>query len=223
MKVLIVDDEPTILETMEHKLRKEGYSTFTADSAEEGMRLFRRVRPDLILLDIMLPQRSGTDLCKAIRRDSTTPIIFISAKADESDRIQGLELGADDYITKPFNLSEVAARVKAVLRRATGEAPREIVERGDLTIDPRTHEATLDGKLLTLSPKEFGLLYFLARNAGQVFSRDVLLDRVWGRDAYVSARTVDVHIRWLRTHVEEDPNRPTRLLTIRGVGYKFAG
>jgi DNA-binding response OmpR family regulator len=223
MKVLIVDDEPTILETVEHKLRKEGYSTFTADSAEEGMRLFRRVKPDLILLDIMLPQRSGTDLCKAVRRDSTTPIIFISAKADEADRIKGLEIGADDYITKPFNLSEVAARVKAVLRRATGEAPREIVERGNLMIDPRSHEATLDDKPLTLSPKEFGLLYFLARHAGQVFSRDVLLDRVWGRDAYVSARTVDVHVRWLRTHIEEDPNRPTRLLTVRGVGYKFAG
>ncbi|MCC7434825.1 MAG: response regulator transcription factor [Methanoregulaceae archaeon] len=223
MKVLIVDDEPTILETVEHKLRKEGYSTFTADSAEEGMRLFRRVKPDLILLDIMLPQRSGTDLCKAVRRDSTTPIIFISAKADEADRIKGLEIGADDYITKPFNLSEVAARVKAVLRRATGEAPREVVERGNLMIDPRSHEATLDDKPLTLSPKEFGLLYFLARHSGQVFSRDVLLDRVWGRDAYVSARTVDVHVRWLRTHIEEDPNRPTRLLTVRGVGYKFAG
>jgi len=223
MKVLIVDDEPTILETMEHKLRKEGFSTFTADSAEEGMRLFRRVRPDLILLDIMLPQRSGTDLCKAIRRDSTTPIIFISAKADEADRIKGLEIGADDYITKPFNLSEVAARVKAVLRRATGEAPREVIERGNLVIDPRSHEASIDGKPLTLSPKEFGLLYFLAKHAGQVFSRDVLLDRVWGRDAFVSARTVDVHVRWLRTHIEEDPNRPTRLLTIRGVGYKFSG
>lgn len=223
MKVLIVDDEPTILETVENKLRKEGFSTFTAESAEEGMRLFRRVKPDLILLDIMLPQRSGTDLCKAVRRDSTTPIIFISAKSDEADRIKGLEIGADDYITKPFNLSEVAARVKAVLRRATGEAPREVVERGNLMIDPRRHEATLDGKELALSPKEFGLLYFLARHAGQVFSRDVLLDRVWGRDAFVSGRTVDVHIRWLRTHIEEDPNRPTRLLTVRGVGYKFAG
>lgn len=223
MKVLIVDDEPTILETVENKLRKEGFSTFTAESAEEGMRLFRRVKPDLILLDIMLPQRSGTDLCKAVRRDSTTPIIFISAKSDEADRIKGLEIGADDYITKPFNLSEVAARVKAVLRRATGEPPREIVERGSLVIDPRRHEATLDGKELTLSPKEFGLLYFLARHAGQVFSRDVLLDRVWGRDAFVSGRTVDVHIRWLRTHIEEDPNHPTRLITVRGVGYKFAG
>ncbi len=223
MKILIVDDEPTILETVENKLRKEGFSTFTAESAEEGMRLFRRVKPDLVLLDIMLPQRSGTDLCRAIRKDSATPIIFVSAKADESDRIKGLDLGADDYITKPFNLSEVAARVKAVLRRATGEPVKELVERGNLRIDPRSHEAYLGEKLLTLSPKEFALLYFLAQNSGQVFSREVVLDRVWGHDAYVSARTVDVHMRWLRTHIEEDPNSPTRLLTVRGVGYKFVG
>ena len=223
MKILIVDDEPTILETVENKLRKEGFSTFTAESAEEGMRLFRRVKPYLVLLDIMLPQRSGTDLCRAIRKDSATPIIFVSAKADESDRIKGLDLGADDYITKPFNLSEVAARVKAVLRRATGEPVKELVERGNLRIDPRSHEAYLGEKLLTLSPKEFALLYFLAQNSGQVFSREVVLDRVWGHDAYVSARTVDVHMRWLRTHIEEDPNSPTRLLTVRGVGYKFVG
>lgn len=222
MKILIVDDEPTILETVENKLRKEGFSTFTADSAEEGMRLFRKVKPDLILLDIMLPLRSGYDLCKAVRKDGSTPIIFISAKGAESDRIQGLELGADDYITKPFNLNEVAARVKAVLRRATGEPVRELVERGDLVIDPRSHEASLAGKPLALAPKEFALLYFLARNAGQVFSREALLDRVWGRDAFVSARTVDVHIRWLRTHIEQDPNLPVRLITVRGVGYKFA-
>lgn len=223
MKVLIVDDEPTILETVELKLRKEGFSTFTADSAEEGMRLFRRVKPDLILLDIMLPNRSGFDLCRAVRKDSGTPIIFVSAKGEESDRIKGLELGADDYIVKPFNLTEVAARVKAVLRRSTGEPIRDVVERGNLKIDPRSHECFLDGEPLSLSPKEFALLYFLARHAGQVFSRDVLLDRVWGRDAFVSARTVDVHIRWLRTHIEEDPNSPTRLLTVRGVGYKFVG
>jgi len=222
MKVLIVDDEPTILETVEMKLQKEGFSTFTADSAEEGMRLFRRVKPDLILLDVMLPNRSGMDLCRAVRKDSSTPIIFVSAKGEEADRIRGLELGADDYIVKPFNLTEVAARVKAVLRRATGEPVREVVERGDLKIDPRSHECFLNDKPLNLAPKEFALLYFLAANAGQVFSREVLLDRVWGRDAYVSGRTVDVHIRWLRTHIEADPNSPVRLQTVRGVGYKFA-
>lgn len=223
MKLLIVDDEPTILETVENKFRKEGFSTFTADSAEEGMRLFRRVKPDLVILDIMLPQRSGYDFCRAIRRDSQTPIIFLSAKADESDRIKGLELGADDYVVKPFNLSELAARVKAILRRATGEPVKEVVERGNLRIDPRSHEAWLEDQPLNLSPKEFALLYFLARNAGQVFSRDALLDRVWGRDAFVSARTVDVHIRWLRTRIEQDPQSPARLLTVRGVGYKFVG
>jgi DNA-binding response OmpR family regulator len=223
MKLLIIDDEPTIVETVEAKFRKEGFSTFTADSAEEGMRLFRRIKPDLVILDIMLPQRSGLDFCRAVRKDSTTPIIFLSAKADEADRVKGLELGADDYVVKPFNLSELAARVKAILRRSTGEPVKEVIERGNLKIDPRSHEAWLDNERLNLSPKEFALVYFLARNVGQVFSRETLLDRVWGRDAFVSARTVDVHIRWLRTRIEPDANNPTRLLTVRGVGYKFAG
>ncbi len=223
MKLLIVDDEPTILETVENKFRKEGFSTFVADSAEEGMRLFRRVKPDLVILDIMLPQRSGYDFCRAIRRDSQTPIIFLSAKADEADRIKGLEIGADDYVVKPFNLTELAARVKAILRRATGEPVKEVIERSNLRIDPRSHEAWLGDKPLNLSPKEFALLYFLARNPGQVFSREALLDRVWGRDAFVSARTVDVHVRWLRTRIEEDAQNPTRLMTVRGVGYKFVG
>jgi DNA-binding response OmpR family regulator len=221
MKLLIIDDEPAILETVEAKLRKDGFSTFTADSAEEGMRLFRRVKPDLIILDVMLPQRSGLDFCRAIRRDSAVPIIIISAKADETDRVKGLELGADDYVVKPFNLSELSARVKAILRRSTGEPVREVIERGDLKIDPRSYEAWIGEKGLNLSPKEFALLYFLARNQGQVFSRETLLDRVWGREAFVSGRTVDVHIRWLRTHVEPDPQNPVRIVTVRGVGYKF--
>lgn len=223
MKLLIIDDEPTIVETVAGKFRKEGFTTFTADSAEEGMRLFRRIKPDLIILDIMLPQRSGLELCRAVRKDSTTPIIFLSALADEADRVKGLEMGADDYVVKPFNLSELAARVKAILRRSTGEPVKEIIERGDLRIDPRSHEVWLNDEKLSLSPKEFALLYFLARNAGQVFSRETLLDRVWGRDAFVSARTVDVHIRWLRTRIEPNANNPTRLVTVRGVGYKFAG
>jgi DNA-binding response OmpR family regulator len=218
-----VDDEPSIVETVETKMRKEGFTTFTADSAEEGMRLFRRVKPDLVILDIMLPQRSGFDFCKAIRKDSGTPIIFVSARADESDRVRGLELGADDYVVKPFNLGELAARVKAILRRSTGEPIREVIERGNLRVDPRSHEAWMNGDPLELSPKEFALLYFLARNIGQVFSRETLLDRVWGRDAFVSARTVDVHIRWLRTRIELDAQAPIRLQTVRGVGYKFTG
>lgn len=221
MKLLIVDDEPTLVETVQNRMRKEGYSTFTAGSAEEGMRLYKRVRPDLILLDIMLPNRSGFDLCRAIRRDSATPIIFLTARGDEQERVKGLEMGADDYVVKPFNLAELAARVKAVLRRSPAETLQETVERGPLTIDPKRHEATLNGMPLALSPKEFSLLYFLARNAGQVFSREALLDRVWGKDAFVTARTVDVHIRWLRKRVEPDPENPVHLVTVRGVGYKF--
>ncbi len=223
LKLLIIDDEPAIVETVETRMRRDGFTTFTADSAEEGMRLFRRVKPDLVILDIMLPQRSGFEFCRSVRQEHATPIIMLSARAEEADRVKGLEMGADDYVVKPFNLSELSARVKAVLRRATGEAVKEPVERGSLKIDPRTHEATVDGKPIVLAPKEFALLYFLARHAGQVFSREALLDRVWGRDAFVSARTVDVHIRWLRTRIELDSNNPERLLTVRGVGYKFAG
>lgn len=223
MKLLIVDDEPTLAETVDLRMRKEGFTTFVADSAEEGMRLFRRVKPDLVILDIMLPQRSGYDFCRAVRKEHGTPIIFISARGEEADRVKGLELGADDYVVKPFNLTELAARVKAILRRASPEPPKEAIERGNLRIDPRSHEAFLGEKTLTLSAKEFALLYFIARNAGQVFTREQLLDRVWGPEAFVSARTVDVHMRWLRLHIEENPNEPTRILTVRGVGYKFVG
>lgn len=223
LKILIIDDEPDIADTVELKMRREGYTTFTAGSAEDGMRLFKRLRPDLVILDLMLPQRSGFEFCRAVRQDNQTPIIILSAKSEEADRIKGLELGADDYVTKPFNLSELAARVKAVLRRSQGDSATEVVTRGNLKIDPRSHEVFLNEKRLELSPKEFALLYFLAKNAGQVFGRDALLDRVWGRDAYVSSRTVDVHIRWLRTHIEEDPAAPKVLRTVRGVGYKFVG
>lgn len=232
MKVLIVDDEPTLLETVETKLRREGYSTFVADSAEEGMRLFRLVKPDLILLDVMLPNRSGFEMCRAVRKTSTTPVIFLTARAAEEDKVSGLELGADDYVVKPFSLAELAARVKTVLRRSThADLTPEVVEFPWLKIDPRTHEVLLSkgaeaGKeaeslRLPLSPKEFALLYFMARNAGQVFSREALLDRVWGQDAYVSPRTVDVHVRWLREHIEVLPSEPSHLVTVRGVGYKF--
>ena len=224
MKILIVDDEPNILETVELRLRKDGYSTFTAASAEEGMRLFRLVRPDLVLLDVMLPKQSGYDMCRTIRRDSHVPVIFLTARGGEDDRVAGLEIGGDDYMVKPFSLSELSARVRSVLRRS-GSSIRtlEIVETGNLIINPKTHEATMDSKPVALSPKEFARLYFLAQNPGQVFSRETLLDRVWGADAYVSSRTVDVHIRWLRERIEQNPAHPERIITIRGVGYKFQG
>ncbi len=224
MKILVIDDEQLILDTIETKLRREGFTVFTAETAEDGMRLYKQTRPDLLVVDVMLPNRSGFDLCRAIRKtNAKVPIIFLTARASEEDRIAGLDLGADDYMVKPFNLSELAARVKAVLRRSTGGATVDAIESGNLSIDPKTHEATLNGKRLTLSPKEFALLYFLARSPGQVFSRDVLLDRVWGPESYVYTRTVDVHIRWLRERIEEDAAHPTRILTVRGVGYKFVG
>jgi DNA-binding response OmpR family regulator len=221
MKVLVVDDEGTILETVEHKLRKEGYTVFTAASAEEGMRVFRLAKPDLLVLDVMLPGRSGMEFARAVRRDSQVPIIFLTAKSAESDRVEGLGLG-DDYVVKPFSLAELAARVKSVLRRSnSGGASPGVVVSGDLRIDPAAHTVTLEGKDVPLSPKEFALLHFLASHPGQVFTRDALLDRVWGQDAFVSSRTVDVHVRWLREHVEKDASKPARLLTVRGVGYKF--
>ncbi|MCB8932128.1 MAG: response regulator transcription factor [Chthonomonadaceae bacterium] len=224
MTILIVDDETTLLETIERRMRREGYATFSAESAEEAMRLFKRVHPDLVILDVMLPNRSGFDFCRAVRRFSTTPIIVASARGAEEDRVRGLELGADDYVVKPINLGELAARVKAVLRRTgRAEAADDPVEVADLVIDPRKHEVTRGGSAIALSPKEFALLHFLAQHPGQVFSREALLDRVWGRDAFVTERTVDVHVRWLRTHIEPDPKTPRLLLTVRGVGYKLVG
>ncbi|MBL8047161.1 MAG: response regulator transcription factor [Chthonomonas sp.] len=221
MKVLLVEDEPTIVETVSLKLRREGYTVFSCPTAEEGMRIHRQVKPDLLLLDAMLPQRSGFELCRAIRKESQVPIIFLTARASDSDRVTGLEMGADDYITKPFNLAELAARVKAVLRRTNSDKPVDAVESGNLRLDPSRHEAMMDGKPLDLSPKEFQLLYFLMRYPGQVFGRDTLLDRVWGQDAFVSPRTVDVHVRWLRQRIEPDAANPVRIITIRGVGYRF--
>ncbi len=223
MTILVVDDETTILETVETKLRKEGYTTFTADSAEEGMRLARMVKPDLVLIDVMLPQRSGFDLCRAIRRNSTVPVIFLTARASEEDRVHGLELGGDDYVVKPFSLAELVARIKSVLRRTGGDHASGVIETAHLRIDPRTHETWIKGKPVNLSPREFALLHFLARHSGQVFSREALLDRVWGQETYVSSRTVDVHVRWLRERLEDDPSKPVHLLTVRGVGYKFVG
>jgi len=177
-----------------------------------------------VLLDVMLPKQSGYDMCRTIRRDSHVPVIFLTARGGEDDRVTGLEIGGDDYMVKPFSLSELSARVRSVLRRS-GSSIRtlEVVETGNLIINPKTHEATMDGKPVALSPKEFALLYFLAQNPGQVFSRETLLDRVWGADAYVSSRTVDVHIRWLRERIEQNPAHPERIITIRGVGYKFQG
>ena len=225
-RVLVVDDETPIVEAVAYSLRKEGFQTLTVGDAEECLDAVRTYQPDLIVLDIMLPSASGFDVCRTLRKESNVPIIMLTARADETDRVVGLELGADDYIVKPFSMRELVARVKTILRRAgaTAEAPldRPIRDQG-LSIDPARFEVRLSDARVDLSPKEFDLLRFLMAHPGQVFSRQSLLDRVWGADAYVEERTVDVHIRWLREKIEDTASQPRRLLTVRGVGYKFSG
>ncbi len=222
MKILLVDDELPILEAIAYNLKKEGYTVITATDAAQCMEEMRQEKPDLIVLDVMLPSMSGFDICKTLRKQSDVPIIMLTARADETDRVVGLELGADDYVTKPFNMRELIARVKSVLRRsAQGELEAEILVAGKLRIDSTRHEVAMNGETITLSPREFELLRFLASHPGQVFSRQVLLDRVWGTEAFVEERTVDVHMRWLREKIEENPSQPEQIVTVRGVGYKF--
>ena len=226
MKVLVVDDEQPIMDALVYNLHKEGYQTLTASDAEQGLEIARTQRPDLILLDVMLPSGSGFDVCRLLRKSSNVPIILLTARAEETDRVVGLELGADDYVTKPFSMRELMARVQSVLRRsATADSPTPIrrIQFDDLTIDPERYEVILQNRPVDLSPKEFKLLHFLAMHPGQTFSRQTLLDRVWGEDAFVEERTIDVHIRWLREKLEKTPSEPRRLLTVRGIGYKFSG
>ncbi len=231
-KVLIVEDDQTLLEVIQYNLTKEGYAVSTAIDGVQALDVAERERPDLIVLDIMLPELDGLDVCRILRKkELTMPIIMLTAKVDEIDRVVGLELGADDYMTKPFSMRELLARVRAMLRRVEmmqregivieQAAPR--IKAGKLEVDVARHQVALSGTAIGLSPKEFDLLAFLAKNRGQVFSRDVLLDKVWGYDYVGDTRTVDVHIRWLRQKIEVDPSNPKYLLTVRGVGYKFEG
>lgn len=225
MKVLVVDDERPIAEAVAYNLRKEGYEPLIAADAEEAMAAFRREQPALVILDIMLPSASGFEVCRRLRKVSTVPIIMLTARADETDRVVGLELGADDYVVKPFSMRELMARVKTVLRRvadAGGPTPEAVVECGALRVDPAKREACVGSRVLSLSRLEFELLHFLLRHPDRVFDRPTLLDRVWGADAYVGERTVDVHVRWLREKIEDDPANPAYILTVRGVGYKLS-
>ena len=221
-KILVVDDEAPILEAVSYSLRKEGFKVSVAMNAEACMRTFRDDPPDLIILDVMLPSASGLQVCKKIRATHDTPIILLTARAEERDKILGLELGADDYVTKPFSVRELMARVKAVLRRGTEETSGLIIRIGDIAIDEARHEVLVRGEKIDLSPKEFALLLFLSRSPGIVFNRQTLLDRVWGADAYVDERTIDVHIRWLRSKIEADAGDPKLLVTVRGLGYKLS-
>jgi DNA-binding response OmpR family regulator len=224
MKILVVDDEPTIVETVSYNLRMEHYDTVTAENAEQCLDLVRAEKPDLVLLDVMLPSANGFDVCRRIRQMSDVPVIMLTAKAEETDRVVGLEIGADDYVTKPFSMRELMARVKSVLRRRTpgnGLGSDSLLRVGNLVIDQQRHEATINNTSIELSRKEFELLYYFVSHPNRTVSRDTLLDEVWGKDMCVGERTVDVHVRWLREKIEEDPSTPRRLLTVRGVGYQF--
>jgi DNA-binding response OmpR family regulator len=221
--ILLVEDELTLAETLRYNLEREGYSVIVAGDGVLGLERARRDQPDLVVLDIMLPRLDGFSVCRILRQESDVPILMLTARQDEVDRIAGLELGADDYVSKPFSLGELLARVRAILRRTDRQpaGSREILDAGSLRIDTGSRRAWREGTEIGLSQKEFDLLTCLMRNRGMALSRDVLLERVWGYDFLGDSRTVDVHIRWLREKVELDPGKPIYIQTVRGVGYRF--
>jgi DNA-binding response OmpR family regulator len=247
--ILIVDDEPSLRDALTYTLRKEGYRVEVAATGAEAIRAVRRQKPQAVVLDVMLPGIDGLQVCRTLRSESTVPILLLSAKGEEIDRVVGLEVGADDYLTKPFAMRELLARIRAMLRRVdmmtphvsanpallTREqpaglrpdqsTPADVIEEpvvlGDLVVDRARRVVTLGGIQLALRPKEFELLHYLAQHPGVVHSRESLLRRVWGYDFPIGTRTVDVHVRWLRQKIERDPAHPTRLETVRGVGYRL--
>jgi DNA-binding response OmpR family regulator len=222
--VLVVEDEESLASTLSYNLRKNGFNVVSAIDGVEGLQAARRDHPDVIVLDLMLPKMDGLEVCRRIRADSDVPILMLTARSEELDKVVGLEMGADDYLTKPFSMRELMARVRALLRRSAGREPVEDGSRvviDALELDVRGRTVHRQGTEIALKPKEFDLLFFMAKNAGQVFSRQQLLENVWGYDFFGGSRTVDVHIRWLREKLEETPARPRYILTVRGVGYKF--
>jgi DNA-binding response OmpR family regulator len=235
-RILVVDDEKTLRDTLTFILQREGFSVVAVGDGVAALRAFHQDAPDLIVLDILLPELDGLQVCRTIRAESTVPIILLSARGEEFDRVLGLEIGADDYLTKPFAMRELVARVRAMLRRA-GMPPRQIgvsgpaqtadtgskepVVAGDLVVDPLRRQVTLRGEPVSLKPMEFDLLLYLARRPTIVHSREALLRDVWGYDVPIDTRTVDVHVRWLRQKIEDDPSVPRRIETVRGHGYRF--
>jgi len=224
-RILIIEDDLAILRGLKDNLEYESYEVLTAEDGEQGYCLIREKKPDLIILDLMLPKMSGYELCRKVREEGvTTPILMLTARGEEVDRVLGLDLGADDYVTKPFSVPELLARVRAILRRVQrskkGDLPGEL-RFGKVSIDFKRFEARRAGKILNMSRKEFGVIRLLAARAGEVVTRDELLDEVWGYDQYPTTRTVDNHIALLRTKIEEDPSKPRHLLTVHGVGYRL--
>ncbi len=222
-KILLVDDEPTLLETLALNLRASGYEVVTASDGVAALETARTEEPDLIVLDLMMPELDGLTVCRSLRQVSETPILVLTARTGELDKIVGLESGADDYMTKPFSLGELQARLRALLRRAGPRRLSDELKSGDLVLNLVSRRAYLGEKELVLSPKEFSVLAELMRHQGAVLSRDLLLTRVWGYDFFGDSRTVDVHIRWLREKIEPNPSQPVRLTTVRGIGYRFEG
>jgi len=226
-KILVIEDEPDIRKLVQYNLTQEHFNVVEAEDGEQALSLLQREKPNLVILDLMLPGLSGLELCKMLRQRSDTsrlPILMLTAKAGETDRIVGLEMGADDYLAKPFSPREMVARVRAILRRAESKPASETAvsyEKGPLKIDFSTYEVFVRGKPAKLTLKEFELLRFLVQNPSRVLNRDQLLDRVWGGETFVTPRTVDVHIRRLRKAIEKDDRKPKWILTVRGVGYKL--
>lgn len=231
--ILVVEDEPSLQETLVYNLKKEGYSAEAVGDGRSALEAARRLKPDLIVLDLMLPEIDGFEVARLLRKEMTSAILMLTARADEIDRVVGLEVGADDYLTKPFSMRELLARVKAQLRRtrlireesSKGDSTErhETLTFGDLVIDRTRREVTLGGTPLQLKPKEYELLLFMAEHKGQMLSREFILERVWGWDFIGDSRTVDVHVRWLRQNIEPDPAHPARIVTVRGGGYRFEG
>jgi DNA-binding response OmpR family regulator len=225
--ILVVDDETILRETLVEALEMEGYRVVSAGDGRTAVERFRTERPDLVLLDLMLPELSGVEVCRILRAESAVPIVMLTAKDSEVDKVVGLELGADDYVTKPFSLRELTARIRAIFRRAEQAAaaatasaePLPLVTLGRVQVDVSGHRLLRNGEPVSVKPKAFELLAFLLRHQGQVFTRDQLLERVWGYDFAGESRTVDVHVHWLRGELEADPANPVFLQTVRGVGY----
>jgi two-component system response regulator RegX3 len=225
--ILVVEDEDSFVEALTVGLKREGFRVQVARDGAEALDIFDAVKPDLVLLDVMLPKVSGIDVCRELRRRSSVPIIMVTAKGGEIDTVVGLEVGADDYVTKPYRLRELVARMRAVLRRRAAESGAaaalsgEAISVGDVALDPERHEVVIRGEGVQLPLKEFELLELLLANAGRVLTRETLIDRVWGTDYVGDTKTLDVHVKRLRAKVEPDPSNPARIVTIRGLGYKY--
>lgn len=222
-RVLVIEDEESFRDALKFMLSREGFDVTLAPNGAEGMKLFDSINPDLVLLDLMLPEVSGTEVCKYIRTKSNTPVIMLTAKDTEIDKVVGLELGADDYVTKPFSTRELLARIKAVLRRG-GEIEVDMVgavEVGPIRMDVERHVLSVNGEAVSMPLKEFELLEFLMRNSGRVLTRGQLMDRVWGSDYVGDGKTLDVHVKRIRSKIEPDPANPVFLTTVRGLGYRF--